>query len=749
MNEKEIIVETQSDLERPKTKLTDWKNEPTIQELKEDYENAKSFHANQVAKIDDWLDAMNIEGIYKLEKIEGKSSVQPKLIKKQAEWRYSALSEPFLSSPNLFEVSPVSWEDRKSARQNALVLNNQFYNKLNRTKFIDDYVRACVNEGTAIIRTAWVSEEKEVKVTKPVFEYQQIEPNEEIMQEIEQLMALREEGPDSFSLIDEGSQETLRLYEEEGILALCRQVGEKEVTETRYVVNQPELSICDYHNVIPDPTCEGDMDKCNFVVNKFESSYADLKSSGMYENLERLKSEIKDKVKDNILAVEDSKLDTADSATGFIFSDISRKKFTVYEYWGYWDTKGDGSLTPIVATWVSDTLIRLEENPYPDGKIPFIFVPYSPVKNSLYGEPDAVLITDHQSIIGATTRGCIDLLALSANSQTGIPRGLLTALDKRRFEAGENYEYNPMNGLNPAHSIHTHKYPELPHSALQVIQMMANDADSLTGVKSFSGSGGIDGSSLGDSATGVRGALDAASKREMGILRRLANGIVQLGRKIVAMNSEFLDEEEVVRITNETFIPIRKEDLGGNFDIKLSISTAEVNNAKAQELAFLMQTIGNNVDFDLTKMIMGEIARLRQMPDLAQGIETFQPQPDPMQEQLQQLEMAKLEAEISLIRAEAQEKGAKAVVHQAKVGVEEARANSLQGDADNKAMKYLNEREGINHQRELEKEQAKSASRLREIMQNKKADRDNQTMNQIVGAMTDTMKGGIKDGSYN
>lgn len=218
MSDKEDVVETQDDLERPKTKLTDWKNEPSIQELKEDYENAKTFHANQVSKIDDWLNAMNIEGNYKLEKIAGKSSVQPKLIKKQAEWRYSALSEPFLSSSNLFEVSPVSWEDRKAARQNALVLNNQFYNKLNRTKFIDDYVRACVNEGTAIIRTAWISEEKEIKVIKPVFEYQQIEPTEEIMQELEQLTALREEGPDSFTLIDEGTQETLRLYEEEGIL---------------------------------------------------------------------------------------------------------------------------------------------------------------------------------------------------------------------------------------------------------------------------------------------------------------------------------------------------------------------------------------------------------------------------------------------------------------------------------------------------------------------------------------------------
>ena len=47
--------------------------------------------------------------------------------------------------------------------------------------------------------------------------------------------------------------------------------------------------------------------------------------------------------------------------------------------------------------------------------------------------------------------------------------------------------------------------------------------------------------------------MDAASKREMSILRRLAHGLLKIGRKIMAMNAVWLTEQEVVRLTNGPF----------------------------------------------------------------------------------------------------------------------------------------------------------------------------------------------------
>ena len=90
------------------------------------------------------------------------------------------------------------------------------------------------------------------------------------------------------------------------------------------------------------------------------------------------------------------------------------RRVVAYEFWGYKDIDGNGSLTPIVATWIGDTLIRMEVNPYPDKKLPFVFIPYSPIEFSLYGEPDAELLEENQHISGAILRSIIDLMGRSA-----------------------------------------------------------------------------------------------------------------------------------------------------------------------------------------------------------------------------------------------------------------------------------------------------------------------------------------------
>ncbi len=105
----------------------------------------------------------------------------------------------------------------------------------------------------------------------------------------------------------------------------------------------------------------------------------------------------------------------------------------------------------------------------------------------------------------------------------------------------------------------------------------------------------------------------------------------------------------------------------------------------------------------MRNMILADIARLRRMPDLAYKLENYQPQPDPVQQQLQQLELLKLQAEIKVLESQAVENTTKGMVHEAKVGVERARADSLQGDADLKSQTFVDNQTGITHQRELDK----------------------------------------------
>ncbi len=693
---KEIINLNKSEEDKG---LTKWKNEPKITDLKADFEAVKSSHSAQMSKVDHWLGVYNVTGKSAIPKVKGRSSVQPQLVRKQAEWRYAPLSEPFLSTADLFRIKPVTFEDIEAAKQNELVLNNQFQTEINKVAFIDKYVRSAVDTGTVIIRTGWEVETKMVEEPAYDFEFFPIEEeDEEGMANLTEAMELGYKHPDSFEMIDPELKAAAEYSRDYGVPVYAQLTNEYTREAQRTVVNRPTLEVCDLANVYIDPTCNGDLDKANFVIYGFVTSLSELKKDGRYKNLKELEEAT---INNETMVVSKN---AAEDIGGFRFSDKPREKITAYEYWGFWDINGDGLLAPIVATWVGDVLIRMEENPFPDQKVPFVIVPYLPLRDSIYGEPDCVLLEDNQRIVGALTRGMVDLLGRSANSQTGMAKNMLDSSNKVRFHSGQDYEFNQQ--IDPHSGVYQHRYPEIPQSALVMLNMMYQDAESLTGVKAFSTGGGITGAGMGQTAAGVRGALDAASKRELAILRRFAEGITKVGRKIISMNASFLDEREVVRLTNSTFIEVRRDDLTGKFDLELSISTAEEDESKAQQLAFMLQTASGE-DPSLRKMILSEIARLRKMPELAQKIIDFNPEPDEMQQQLQQLQMQKLEAEIQLLQAQAQEASAGGALKGAKIEVESSRSSMLQNKADRDTLNYVEQEGGITHNRKVELETIK------------------------------------------
>lgn len=631
------------DKEKRQNKLTEWPNEPSFDILKGDLEASKPSQQSKVAEIARWRDLYNVTGSAKPNKVKGRSSIQPKLIRRQAEWRYAALTEPFLGSDKLFSVKPVSFEDKEAADQNELVLNWQFRTKLNKVKFIDDFVRTNVDEGTCIVRLGWDRSTKIVEEQVPVWSYMEVTDPSQI-QQLEQALMMKEENPREYNEnIPDDLKEAVNYFLETNTPVVAVAVGSQIVEKEIILTNRPTIDIMDPENVYIDPSCGKDINDAKFVIVSFETSQAELKKNPeRYKNL--------DLINWSELPPVNYPEHSTRTPQDFNFKDELRKRVVAFEYWGFWDINGTGELVPIVATWIGNTLVRMEESPFPDNKPPFVVTNYMPRKREMYGEPDAELLEDNQKVLGALTRGMVDLLGRSANSQQGFAKTMLDPINRRRFDNGQDYEFNPAIPVAQGHIVHT--YPELPNSAIVLTQMMNSEAEAITGVKAYSG--GISGNAYGDVAAGIRGVLDASSKREMAILRRLAKGITEIGTKIIAMNSIFLSEEEVVRITNDTFITIKREDLAGNFDLEVDISTAEIDNNKAQDLGFLLQTIGNSMDFSITQMILSEIAKLKRMPDLSQAISKYQPQPDPMVEKMKELELMKLESEIELNKARAQ-----------------------------------------------------------------------------------------------
>lgn len=653
--------------------LTEWENEPTVEDLKKDYEEARPTHDLHVSKVEQWLDNLRITGNARVEKVKGKSTIVPKLIRKQAEWRYPSLAEPFLSQEDLFKTKPRTHLDRQAARENGMILNYQFNTVIDKESFIADYVRTAVDEGTVVVRVGWDFDEEEREVEIPLT---QVRPIMDPMK-VQQML--------------QNGQEPV----EEVV------VGSKTEMQMVSIVNEPTVEVCPYNNVVIDPTCNGNIQKAQFVIYSFETSLSELKKQKKYKNLEQIDLE-----GNSVLSDPDYESNETET---FKFNDKPRKRFVAYEYWGFWDIEGTGQTKPFVATWVGDVMIRMEESPFPDAELPFVVIQYLPRRFQVYGEPDGELLEDNQKVLGAVTRGVMDIMGRSAAGQKGRRTDALDVTNRRKFEMGEDYEFQAH--LDPRQAFYDHPYPEIPNSAQFMIGLQQTEAESLTGVKAFSQ--GLSSDSFGEVAAGIKGVLGAAAKREMDILRRLAKGLRDIGYKIIAMNGEFLADEEIIPITDEEFVSINRDNLVGQFDINLQISSAEMDNIKAQELAFMLQTMGNSMDPNMSQLILSDIARLRKMPELAKRIESYEPQPDPMQQQMQKLEMQKLQAEIAKLQSEAAENQASAALDQATIPVKQTEAMKNKSDADLMNLDFVEQEEGVKQERDLQKQGAQANANAR------------------------------------
>ena len=659
--------------------LTEWPNEPTLADLRADLEFARQETNDQSANVEGWLDLRNATGREAPKKAKaGRSSVQPKLVRKHNEWRYPALSEPFLNTDRMFQVLPRTHEDAPKARQNQIILNWQFDTKINKVDFIDRYVRTAVDEGSVVVRVGWEREFATTEREETNYDYfpvniqdpTQQQKAELIMQAIQYLQA---ETPD-FESLPESLKASAEMSIKQNQLIEAVTNGITKVVDEVMVKNCPSLRIINIKNLFVDPSCDGEWENAQFMIYTYEASPSELRAKKeQYKNLDNVNWESAKIQSQHGNPDHESTTPNTDHR-----NHSDKQKVLVYEYWGFYDVHKTGVMVPIVVTWVGETIIQMTENPFPDNMPPFVLVPYMPILKSVFGEADASLLQDNQRIIGAVTRGMIDLMGRSANAQSGYAKGFLDPVNKRRFTNGEDFEFNP-NG-DPNVNIQQMKYPEIPRSAHETITFQNAEAEALTGVKSFSG--GISGETYGSVATGIRGALDSAATREMSILRRLAKGIQKIGEKIIAMNAQFLDEKEVIRVTNEEYVEISRSELTGNFDLKVDISTAAVDEQRANDLGMVLQTVGPDMDPGLRGVVLSQIADLKRMPELAEQIRSYQPQPDPFQIEMQKLQLAEMQAKVELEQARAEEA--------------RARASKLLEETEDLAS-------GLSHEREVEK----------------------------------------------
>lgn len=609
-----------------------------LKDLKADMKAADSLRLEMVGKVETWRD--EYEGAKYGNEQKGKSEIVSRDIKRQDEWQHASVKDPFVADPDIVKASPVTFEDRKAAEQNQLVLNQQFCRQFNRYKFMTDVIKLYYKEGTVVVKTDWNYEDEILEEEVPIF------------------------GLD--------------------LQGNVIPIGSKIVKRLKVVKNQPGAKACRIEDTYLDPTSEGDLDRAQFIIHRYESDLSTLRKTKKYKNLKKVAAVAGGKDEYN---AED--FDPEDE-TEFKFSDTPRKKLLVHEYWGNYDVDGDGIAEPIVCTWVGEVIIQLEGNPYPEKDLPFLVLANNSTPFKVYGEANAELIGDNQKINTAVKRGIIDNMANSNNAQKGIRAGSLDPINKKRFLNGSNFEFNGSQA-----DFYEGGYNAIPPSVFSVMEMNNNETESLLGVKAFSG--GIAGAALGSTARAASGVLDAVSVRRLDIVRNISENLIKpLMRKWMSYNSVFLAEEETVRITNDEFVPVKRDDLNGSIDIEIQVSTSEDNEAKAQKLSFLLQTLGPEMDQGMRNLVMSQIAKLQRMPDLAEQMENYEPQPDPFVEEMKKLEMEKLVSEI-------EERKSRTIENAAQTALAEAKTRDLSSGADGKDLDFTRKADGVEFNEDMQK----------------------------------------------
>ena len=681
--EENNIVETKKSKE-------EFNEEELLKVAKTDFELAEVDQKGHLERISKWRS--EYEGNKYGNEKEGKSEVVNRDIKKYASWLESSVLDVFTSTDSIVRCYPATPRSTKFAKCAETILNAQFCRQFNRFNFMSQAVSTLLKDGICVVKTGWDYAEDKRKIfynidTPLSMLGQPLQP--EIPEE--QLQQLAQQNPEQAQLLKLASTPML---DELGKQVYHHEEQSKE--EIVPIINNPTATLCRNEDIYLDPTCFGDMSKANFIVHRYLSDLSSLQLDGRYKNLDKL-------TENDVFKADkgDYRLNT-----DFDFEDKLRRKLLVYEYWGNLKVKdSDKETTPMVITWINNVVIRCEENPYPDKKPPFIVAPFLPKPFEFYSEPNGELLSDNQFIKTAIYRGIIDNMANSNNGQIAVRKGALTPTDRDRMLKGENFEFNG----NAGDAFFVGSYGQLPSSVFNFLQMIDSESTQLTGVNTFGQQQTTD--RLG-SDNHSKGVLDGGNLRKLQIVKSIAENLVKpLLRKWLEYSAELLEAEQIFRVTGgEHFELIKRDDLYGQIDIDLSISTNEDNAIRTNQLAFLLQTIGPNEDPNIRKMIMSEIMKLHRMPELAARIENYEPQPDPLLVAQQQLMIEKLQAEIMQLRANADKIEQDGILKSAKAQNEGARAEQTKAQTDKINLDFIQQQRGMKEQADMMKLQAQLES---------------------------------------
>jgi hypothetical protein len=628
--------------------------------IKSDYSNSINYYREKNSLIRKWRRVYDdIEGDNSKSDV---STYRSRMFKKKVREMVPNISEPILTSQRLYDVDIVA-QDGYSADETEIsdMLNYQFKSIPELNRIINSLAKSFVIDGTAILKTTWDREEKTIVTgTKKINIYPES----------------KDDVDDFLNKIDKDKKSKL-LKLGYDVLKKKLPIGEKEVNiEVKKVVkNRPMIREVDSIRIMTDPNAKGIFSNSRFIIEFVETNYASLRSSGNYFSLDKVKKEIDDNdspIFDPVLFSElylggsSTYLSEDEYAIMFDFDDKARKRLNIVEYWGEVPIDGStGELVPIVASWIGDTLIRLEENPMPHKTMPYSIQSYEPVKNRIFGESDAEIVAEDQ--IGSTLamRNMQDITQRNHRNLTQefIENGFLPDItQKNNYKNGKTVFYR--KGSDPRQAIYRRTIDEIPQVVFQLKDLYDNEIEKSIGTVS----------AIDTEKADIR---DGVDNRMHSIIERFSDIFVDCGSKILHMNTKFSLDSDFYKV-NRKIRKVNTSILKSIDSFAVEVTTSAKNAKQIRDLIGLMNTRSANMSEEVAAIHYSKIALLSGMKDLSNEVldMTINREPSEFEKQQQQLEMMKIQLDLEKTKLEIKRIDTEAMLNIAKA--EEAKIKSIE-----------------------------------------------------------------------
>lgn len=262
--------------------------------------------------------------------------------------------------------------------------------------------------------------------------------------------------------------------------------------------------------------------------------------------------------------------------------DDPNRPVTIVECFVKLDINKDKKLEDCIVTVVEDgnVVIRMEENE--DG-FPFCLV--SPVFDPYRVVPDISGIDalgQWQDLLTAIIRLTVQNLALNNNPQMMYNSAAFE--DFNQLLDGDQYiglTGPPSEAMAPVAEV-----PLAPYT-LNLIELVKGWGEEASNVNRYNQ--GIDANSLNKTATGMQLLVNQGSQAMELIMRNIAEtGLKSLFMRMIFLNQKYVDQEQVVRLTDKD-LTVNKDNLAGDFDYIVNAGMGA--GAKETDIANITQVI--------------------------------------------------------------------------------------------------------------------------------------------------------------